>query len=76
MMCFLGNKGVNTEVELVRGKPVTVTTDDSFKEACDEHTIWVDYRNIVNVMAPGKRILIEDGNMSLIVKEKGQSIKA
>lgn len=63
--------GVNTEVELVRGRPVTVTTDDKYKEACDESTIWLDYKNIANVMVPGKKILIEDGNMSLIVKEKG-----
>lgn len=62
---------MNTEVELVRGRPVTVTTDDKYKEACDESTIWLDYKNIANVMVPGKKILIEDGNMSLIVKEKG-----
>lgn len=66
--------GVNAEVELVRGKPVTVTTDEKFKEACDESTIWVDYDNIVNVMTPGKRILIEDGNMSLVVKEKEHNL--
>lgn len=67
---------MDTEVELVRGKPITVTTDDEFKEACDENMIWVDYKNIVNVVTPGKRILIEDGNLSLIVKEKGQLIRS
>ncbi|ESO06980.1 hypothetical protein HELRODRAFT_156810 [Helobdella robusta] len=41
------------------------------KEACDEKTIFVDYKNIVNVMSVGKSILINDGAISLIVRDKG-----
>ena len=62
--------GVNSEVELKTGTMITVTTDDQFKEAVDEKTLWVDYKNIANVLEVGKRIYIDDGLMSLVVKEK------
>jgi pyruvate kinase len=64
--------GTNAEVELVAGNPVTVTTDDRYKELCDASTIWVDYTAIVKVVDVGKSIYIDDGLMSLIVKEKGE----
>jgi len=63
--------GVNTEVELVTGGEVTVTTNDEYKEACDEKHLWVDYQNIVQVVSVGSKIYVDDGLVSLIVKEKG-----
>jgi len=64
-------QGVNAEVEIKAGDPITVTIDDAFAEACDKDHLWVDYKNIVKVMEPGRRILIDDGNLSLIYKQKG-----
>ena len=64
-------QGPGTEAELVRGSEVKVTTDPAFREACDSSTIWVDYANITKVIEPGKKIYIDDGNMSLIVKRVG-----
>ena len=62
---------MNTEVEIKSGDPILVTIDDQFAEKCDKDYLWVDYKNIVKVMQPGRRILIDDGNLSLIYKEKG-----
>jgi len=63
--------GVNAELELQAGKMITVTTDDSLMEAVDEDNLWVDYKNIVNVVDCGKKIYVDDGLISLIVREKG-----
>jgi pyruvate kinase len=63
--------GVNTEAEFVTGATVTVTTKDEFKEACDAENLWVDYVNIIQVVNVGSKIYIDDGLVSLIVKEKG-----
>jgi len=62
--------GVNAEIELIAGDPVTVTIDDNYKEACDASVIWVDYKSIVRVLEVGKSIFIDDGLLSFIVQEK------
>jgi len=41
--------GVNAEVELVAGNEIIVTINDQYKEICDEHYLWVDYKNIIKV---------------------------
>ena len=63
--------GVNAEVDLIAGNEINITIDDQYKEACDEHHLWVDYCNIIKVVDVGKNIYIDDGLISLIVKEKG-----
>jgi len=65
--------GVNAEVELVSGRPVVVTIDDEYRQRCDENIIWVDYKNMITLVDVGQRIYIDDGLLSLIVKEKGQN---
>ena len=63
--------GVDTELELVAGEEIIITTNDEYKEACDEKHLWVDYKNIVSVVDVGKNIYIDDGLISVTVKEKG-----
>lgn len=58
-------------MELTAGSMVTLTIDESFKESCDDKNIFVDYKNIINVLNVGKTVLIDDGAISLIVREKG-----
>lgn len=59
--------GANAEVNLTKGSKVTVTTDDDYQDKCDERTIWLDYKNIVNVVKAGFRIYVDDGLISLRV---------
>lgn len=51
------------------GAPITVTTDDKYAESCDASTLYVDYKNITKVVAPGRPIFVDDGVLQLIVKE-------
>merc|ERR1711871_73444 len=56
------------DVTLEKGSKVTVTTDDAKKEACTADTVYVDYKNIGNVLKVGSVIFIDDGLISLEVK--------
>ncbi|CAH1789631.1 unnamed protein product [Owenia fusiformis] len=64
--------GGSAEIELKKGGTLILTTDDEYKESGDEERVWVDYKNITQVMEVGKRIYVDDGLISLIVKEKGE----
>ena len=55
------------------GMEVRVTVNDAYKEAVDEENIWVDYKNILTVLQIGKTMYIDDGLLSLVVIEKGES---
>ncbi len=61
------------EVELKKGNKLKVTLDDSFMESCDEETLWLDYKNITNVVEVGSKVYIDDGLISLQVLEIGES---
>ena len=62
---------MNAEIELVAGNQITLTTDDAFKEKCTAENLWVDYKNIVNVVGDGKKVYIDDGLISVVVQERG-----
>ena len=58
------------------GATVYVTTNDKYKEAVDTSYIWVDYVNIGAALSVGKKIYIDDGLISLIVREiSGKEIR-
>jgi pyruvate kinase len=50
---------------------VTLTTDESKKQSGTADCIFVDYKNIVKVVELGGTIYVDDGLISLTVKEKG-----
>ncbi|XP_077483952.1 pyruvate kinase PKM-like isoform X2 [Amblyomma americanum] len=61
--------GPSAEIELKKDQTITLTTDKSFYEKCDENTLYLDYENITKVLSVGSRIFIDDGLISLTVKE-------
>lgn len=62
-------QGATGEIELVKGKKIKVTVNDEYKEKCDASLLFVDYQNIVKVVTPGNRVYVDDGLISLIVRE-------
>lgn len=63
--------GGSAEVTLQTGKMIKLTTDDKYYEEGTEEIIWVDYKNITKVLSVGCKVYIDDGLISLIVKEIG-----
>lgn len=57
------------------GDTIKITINDEYKEKCSKDILWVDYKNIIKVLDVGKRMFIDDGLISVIVKEKGELIR-
>lgn len=62
------------EVELKKGQNIKLTLDDKYKDNCDENYLWVDYKNITKVLQVGNNVYIDDGLISLKVKEVGKHL--
>lgn len=60
------------EVKLVKGNIIKLTLDDSFQDNCDDKILWLDYKNITKVVQQGSHVFIDDGLISLKVKEIGE----
>jgi pyruvate kinase len=54
------------EVELKKGETIKLTTNMDEQNKGTKDQIWVDYKNIVNVVRPGNRLYVDDGLISLI----------
>jgi len=61
------------EIVWEAGDIVKLTTDEEFKEKCTKEIVYLDYKNITNVMQPGKRIFIDDGLISIKANEIGDN---
>jgi len=57
------------EVELKKNETIKLSTNKDIYEKGNKDIIFVDYANIVNVVKPGNRVFVDDGLISLIVKE-------
>ncbi|TPP56892.1 pyruvate kinase PKM [Fasciola gigantica] len=60
-----------SEVLLETGHSIRITTDPSYEQNCSDKILYVDYENIVHVLDVGSKIFIDDGLISLIVRNKG-----
>ncbi|XP_045765441.1 pyruvate kinase-like isoform X2 [Maniola jurtina] len=58
--------GGSAEVELKKGETIKLTTDLAYAEKGNVNVVFVDYKNITNVVKPGNRIFIDDGLISII----------
>lgn len=59
-------------MELVKGNIIKITLDDAFQDSCSDEVLWLDYKNITKVVEIGSKIYIDDGLISLQVKEIGE----
>lgn len=44
-------------------------------ENCDETILWLDYKNITKVVQVGSHVYVDDGLITLTVKEVGERAK-
>jgi len=58
-------------LDLKNGVIVRVTTDPQYADKCTKDNLYVDYKNITQVIKHGNRIFIDDGLISLQVQEVG-----
>lgn len=65
----LALKGGSAEVTLEKDASIRLTTDPAFEKSSTGVCLYVDYKNIVNVVKVGSRVFIDDGLISLIVEE-------
>ncbi|CAF1497149.1 unnamed protein product [Adineta ricciae] len=65
--------GVNSELDLQCGMAVRLTTDETYANKSTKDNLYVDYKNIVQVIKKDNRIYIDDGLISLLVKDIGEN---
>ncbi|CAO3686070.1 unnamed protein product [Rhizopus stolonifer] len=57
----------NVDISIKAGHEFTLSTDDQYKESCDDNVMYIDYKNLPRVIKVGKRIYVDDGILSLKV---------
>ncbi|KAI0687765.1 pyruvate kinase [Cytidiella melzeri] len=57
----------NKDIPIKAGHEFIVTTDDKYAEIGDDNILYMDYKNLPKVTAPGKLIYVDDGILSLLV---------
>ncbi|XP_030370073.1 pyruvate kinase [Scaptodrosophila lebanonensis] len=57
------------EVELKQGDKIKLSTKKDMEDKGSKDVIYVDYPNITKILKPGNHIFIDDGLISLLVKE-------
>lgn len=55
---------------------IKITLDDQYMEKCDEKILWLDYKNITKVVQVGSHVYVDDGLITLTVKEVGEHTDA
>ncbi|KAI1320627.1 Pyruvate kinase [Mortierella claussenii] len=61
--------GDGSDVPFQAGHQMIFSTDDAYAESGNDQVLYIDYKNLPTVMAPGKTIFIDDGVMSFKVLE-------
>ncbi|THG99902.1 hypothetical protein EW026_g2540 [Hermanssonia centrifuga] len=55
------------DIPIKAGHEFIVSTEDKYNESGDDKIIFMDYKNLPKVTAPGKLIYVDDGILSLLV---------
>ncbi|KAG5655467.1 hypothetical protein KAF25_000716 [Fusarium avenaceum] len=64
-----GNTPNDEDIPISAGHEMNITTDDTYATACDDKNMYVDYKNITNVIEPGRVIYVDDGVLAFDVLE-------
>ncbi|KIP12496.1 hypothetical protein PHLGIDRAFT_17609 [Phlebiopsis gigantea 11061_1 CR5-6] len=56
-----------TDIPIKAGHEFIVSVDDKYASASDDKVLYMDYKNLPKVTAPGKLIYVDDGILSLLV---------
>merc|ERR1719478_1086495 len=62
-----GNR--KAKITLEQGKMIKLTNNAEFDGASDEKTLYVGYELLKEKLTPGTKVLLDDGLISLVVKE-------
>ncbi|KAI4527379.1 pyruvate kinase [Schizophyllum commune] len=55
------------DIPIKAGHEFIVSTDEKYYDQCDDKVLYMDYKNLPKVTAPGKLIYVDDGILSLLV---------
>ncbi|KAG7099172.1 hypothetical protein E1B28_001043 [Marasmius oreades] len=55
------------DIKVTAGHEFIISTDSKYSEICDDKIMFMDYKNLPKVTAPGKLIYVDDGILSLLV---------
>ncbi|OBT74639.1 pyruvate kinase, variant [Pseudogymnoascus sp. 05NY08] len=64
-----GNTVGDEDLPISAGDEINITTDDKYAAASDVKNMYVDYKNITKVIAPGRIIYVDDGVLAFDVLE-------
>ena len=73
-----GNTKDDQDIPISAGTIINFTTDERYATSCDTQNMYVDYKNITKVIAPGRIIYVDDGILAFEVLEvvDAQTVKA
>lgn len=60
----------NADIPVSAGEELIVSTDDKYMNICSEKVLYMDYKNLANVLSVGKLIYVDDGALSLEVSKR------
>jgi len=64
---ILAGDGGKTKITLQKNDPITLTTDEAFRDRCDASKLFINYADLANSIGPGSSVLLDDGAVSLQV---------
>ncbi|KAI0975114.1 pyruvate kinase [Xylaria arbuscula] len=75
-----GNTKGDEDLPLSAGTILNITTDEQYATSCDTQNMYVDYKNITKVIAPGRIVYVDDGILAFevieVVDDKTIKVKA